>query len=572
MTGGKDAQDKQDNKELFPEPVQPKEQAAADILGDKPLKDISEAAAVGADQEPTIRDLIESGADLNEFLALQEEFNEQKKQLAETIKGALSAQNEAIAAINQIGEKFNKNFFESEPAAKAATKIGDYLENSLSSSFSKVFNEATNTFAAAIMTPAISEKLSGTFAKAAASFLEWELQEREKFFLSAEWETMKKEFPGITEDNGADLYFCNLVNPIIDNLQGFKQKIAEYEKANNCKLSFADLLNTEDAKLYKGLTLAERFLDELGVLDTGNGNSGAADQDQEQEQEEPQRAIIKRAANIDYPVDKINSIVWGLLEKDTRGQISFNLAKRGSEKKILAYYAINFDDLGENLTITKRLLPFDKRVYIAISALFNAGNNVITLSQIYYAMGYTGNPGTRNLNKINDAITKMTGARIFVDNKQEAAEYKYKRFKYDGSLLPIERGTAIVNGKLSEAVIHIFREPPLMSFARQRKQITSVDIALLQSPISKTDANLQIEDYLLERISKDKNSKKSGCRILFKTLYSHTGIADKPKTNTERQQKKRAPGKIENYLKHYQKTGFITGYTMEKDGISIFFE
>ena len=570
MTGGKDAQDKQDNKELFPEPVQPKEQAAADILGDKPLKDISEAAAVGADQEPTIRDLIESGADLNEFLALQEEFNEQKKQLAETIKGALSAQNEAIAAINQIGEKFNKNFFESEPAEKAITKIGDYLENSLSSSFSKVFNEATNTFAAAIMTPAISEKLSGTFAKAAASFLEWELQEREKFFLSAEWETMKKEFPGITEDNGADLYFCNLVNPIIDNLQGFKQKIAEYEKANNCKLSFADLLNTEDAKLYKGLTLAERFLDELGVLDTGNGKPGAADQ--EQEQEEPQRAIIKRAANIDYPVDKINSIVWGLLEKDTRGQISFNLAKRGSEKKILAYYAINFDDLGENLTITKRLLPFDKRVYIAISALFNAGNNVITLSQIYYAMGYTGNPGTRNLNKINDAITKMTGARIFVDNKQEAAEYKYKRFKYDGSLLPIERGTAIVNGKLSEAVIHIFREPPLMSFARQRKQITSVDIALLQSPISKTDANLQIEDYLLERISKDKNSKKSGCRILFKTLYSHTGIADKPKTNTERQQKKRAPGKIESYLKHYQKTGFITGYTMEKDGISIFFE
>ena len=110
-----------------------------------------------------------------------------------------------------------------------------------------------------------------------------------------------------------------------------------------------------------------------------------------------------------------------------------------------------------------------------------------------------------------------------------------------------------------------------MSFARQRKQITSIDIALLQSPISKTDANLRIEDYLLERMSKDKNSKKNECRILFKTIYNHVGIADKPKTNTERKQKQRAPEKIESYLEHYQQTGHISGYTMEKDGISIFF-
>ena len=277
---------------------------------------------------------------------------------------------------------------------------------------------------------------------------------------------------------------------------------------------------------------------------------------------EPEQVSIKRAEIIEYPLDKPNSIIWNLLEKDTRGQIAFNMAKYGARQKIPIYYAINFDELGEGITITKRLLPFDKRVYIAISALFNAGNRIITLSQIYYGMGNTGRPGTRDLTKINESITKMTGARIFFDNEAEAKKYKYTRFKYDGSLLPLERGTAIVNGQLADAAIHIFREPPLITFAKERRQITSINIKLLQSPINKTDANLQIDDYLIERISKAKNSKSKSCRILLKTLYSKTGI-------TTKKQEQRAPDKIRKYLEHYQAQDFIDRFTIEPDGITV---
>lgn len=281
---------------------------------------------------------------------------------------------------------------------------------------------------------------------------------------------------------------------------------------------------------------------------------------------EPERATVKRAEIIEYPLDKPNSIIWNLLEKDTEGQISFNLAKVGSKKQIPAYYAINFDELGDDITITKRLLPTDKRVYIAISALYNAGNNVITLTQIYYAMGYTGRPGTKDLTRINESITKMTGARIFFDNKAEADAYKnYTRFKYDGSLLPLERGTAIVNGQLADAAMRIFREPPLISFAKQRRQITSVDVKLLQSPVSKTDANLQIEDYLIERISRAQNRKGESCRILFETLYKHANIMTK-------KQKQRAPAKIEKYLQYYRQQGFISAYTIATDGITLYWK
>lgn len=278
------------------------------------------------------------------------------------------------------------------------------------------------------------------------------------------------------------------------------------------------------------------------------------------------KTAIKRAQTVEYPLDKPNSIIWSLLEKDTKGQISFNLAKVGSSKQIPAYYAINFDDLGSDIQITKRLLPTDKRVYIAISALYNAGNNVITLTQIYYAMGYTGRPGTKDLARINESITKMTSAKIFFDNKAEAEAYKnFTRFKYDGSLLPLERGTAIVNGQLADAAIHIFREPPLISFAKQRRQITSLDVKLLQSPVSKTDANLQIEDYLIERISRAKNGKGKSCRILFETLYRHTGI-------TTKKQKQRAPAKIEKYLQYYKEQTFLKDYTIENDGITLYWK
>ncbi len=172
----------------------------------------------------------------------------------------------------------------------------------------------------------------------------------------------------------------------------------------------------------------------------------------------------------------------------------------------------------------------------------------------------------------------MTSARIFFDNEREAGKYSYPHFRYDGSLLPLERGTAIVNGKLADAAIHIFREPPLISFAKQRKQITTLDIRLLQAPVSKTDANLLIQDYLLERISRAKNaqthkSKKENNeeitekkeRILLKTLYEHTDA-------TTKKQRQRVPEKLHKYLKFYTGQGFIARYTIDKNGITIYWE
>lgn len=268
----------------------------------------------------------------------------------------------------------------------------------------------------------------------------------------------------------------------------------------------------------------------------------------------------KKADFIEFPIDKVNATIWGLLESDTGGQLAIKAEKAGSKKEINIMYSIDFDELDKaGITITKRLTPFDKRVYIAISSLFNAGNNVISLSQIYYLIGGIKRPNATDIKKINDAVTKMRSASIYVNNEQEAASYKYPHFKYDGYLLPIERITASVNGKVSEAAIHIFREPPVMTFAKDRKQVTTISKKLLQSPVSKTDANIAIDDYLIERISHAKKGTQPK-RILWETICENTG-------NTEKKQKQRLKEKVNRYMEHYKTCGFISSFSTDDKGI-----
>lgn len=283
-------------------------------------------------------------------------------------------------------------------------------------------------------------------------------------------------------------------------------------------------------------------------------------------------AAAKRPGKVDIPIDKVNSTIWSLVQETTGRQekLSLKAERDGDEKPLSIYYSIDFDDLETaGVKITKRLTPFDKRVYVAVAALYNAGNKVISLTQIHYAMGNTGRPSEEQRQKINTSITKMRFANVFLDNVEESQRYNYPRFKagtglyHEFYLLPVDRISAIINGQVVEAAIQVLKEPPLMTFARQRKQLTTITVKVLQSPLSKTDGNLLIDDYLIERIAKAKRTGK-GVKILYETLYKAAQI------NTKNQ-RTRAPGKIETYLKHYQSCGLISRYYLLKDGIQIEF-
>ena len=273
--------------------------------------------------------------------------------------------------------------------------------------------------------------------------------------------------------------------------------------------------------------------------------------------------VGKRVKEVGFPVDKVNATIWRLLEKDMGGQIAIaaESAKDRRKKELNIYYSIDFSALDNSVRITRQLETYDKRVYIAIGALWAAGNQTITTSQIYFAMGGEGKPAPAQLKKIDDAITKMSAAKIYINNSEEAKAYKYPVVSYDSALLPMERIKATVNGNTVESAVHLFREPPLISFARGRKQITQIKRQLLTTPLSWTNQNLALEDYLLECIAHAKRGTRSK-RMLFSTIYAEARV-------TGKMQRQRALEKIRAILDYYQKCGYIKGYDADDEGITL---
>lgn len=274
---------------------------------------------------------------------------------------------------------------------------------------------------------------------------------------------------------------------------------------------------------------------------------------------------VTRADIVEYPIDKINSKIWDMFTTDTNGQIKFAIPvqKSGAKSVIPVYYSINFDALESNMRITRRLTQLDKRIYIAINSLKSAGNDVVTTTQIHYAMGFVKRPNSEQLEKYREEIIKMIGAIVFLDNKEETESYNYPHFKYFGSLLPAEGVSCIVNGKVAENAIRILNELPLIRYAKQHKQITTIDIKYLQSPFNKTESNLKIEDYLLERISRAKNGKQPK-KILKKTLFEKIEADDQKK-------KSRTLKTVEKFMQFYKESGYISDYNIDISGVSFCF-
>ena len=269
------------------------------------------------------------------------------------------------------------------------------------------------------------------------------------------------------------------------------------------------------------------------------------------------------AKKLDFPLDKVNSKIWNLLEVPTGKQLAFSMLpkrKLGIDKDVI--YSLDFSEVEKELSISRKLEPYDKLVYIAVSSLYNAGFRTVTLRQIYAQMGKDGRASNDDLAKINNSITKMMRATLHLDNGVEAARAKNRRsFIYDGALLQAERIQAIVNGQLSESAIHLFREPPMITFAKQRQQITTIKRSLLAAPLNLTNQNIALQNYLIERIAHIKKGSISN-KILYNTIFENVNISTP-------MQKQRAVPKIIKLMEYYQKEKFIKGFKTEKDGVII---
>jgi hypothetical protein len=259
-----------------------------------------------------------------------------------------------------------------------------------------------------------------------------------------------------------------------------------------------------------------------------------------------------------YPTDKMNAVTYGRSAEDYEKTLKINVAKSGSDKAINVTYAVNFEAL--DASVSRSLSHFDKQVCIALAAHYAAGNNVVSLSQIYTAMGNTGRPSQKQIAKIGESVDKLAKTEITIDNTEEAIAYKGRKKVVDKEMIiACKRRDAYINGHLTVGAIFLYDLPAPIRFAQDRRQIITLDPKVLQSPMNKTEENLILQDYLIRRISRKGDPR----RILISTLLSKLGVQG------TKQKKWRTLEKVKALLEYYKEIGFIADFKIEPDAICI---
>ncbi len=259
------------------------------------------------------------------------------------------------------------------------------------------------------------------------------------------------------------------------------------------------------------------------------------EQDQKAQQAPPKEEekrfslqVSKRPQEVSFPIDKVTSALFRWPEEmDGKGQKIDMLGKHG--KGPLAILCVDLSELEESgLKITRQIDEYDERVYMAVSSLYRYQGDVMTVDQIYYAMGYDSVPNATQRKKINDSLTKMSFAHLFIDNQDEADQLQGRQhYRYDAALLPMERCTVDVNGHKSQTGIHLFREPPATTFAIGRNQYTTANRRILQTGLSATPINLKLESYLRRWAARQRNGSMDNKKVTFAHIFEVCGIKSK---------------------------------------------
>lgn len=268
--------------------------------------------------------------------------------------------------------------------------------------------------------------------------------------------------------------------------------------------------------------------------------------------------------SIGYPTDKVNCHLWGNLRIGKQTILKAESDRdRARGKRADIIVMLNFEEL-DGVKISRPLTIYDKRVFIAVANLVNEGQYILTPTMIDKAMGATTKTNAADKEKILESLAALVRARVTIDNTTEAKLYGYERIKGDFPLLAASIVTAYVDGQLTEGALQVAELPKLFQFSINRDQVTTIPIKLLESPISKTKANMTLEDYLIRRISQMNNpNKKVPNKILLSTLYDQCGITDR------KQRSRLIKEKLPTLLDHYVKTEYIKSYTLDDKSITI---
>lgn len=266
----------------------------------------------------------------------------------------------------------------------------------------------------------------------------------------------------------------------------------------------------------------------------------------------------RRLKKVSLPVDYLDKdYIWSQKEAGNFKNRIRDLNR--STKETYTRCIINFDALGD-LDVVKKLDHTDEALYTAAANLWISGNECFSLSALY-ELYHKSTPHGGETEEISNRLLKTAKTWLELDNKDESEVTKYPYFTYEGSLLPLERVTCYINGKLVEQAIHLLREPPLFTYARERGALVTVDRKYLSPPLNSSEKTDRLNIYLLRIIAIAKKDSKIKNRITFKKVFDEMDVKrDFP----------RFKGYMKRLFEFYKEGGFIKSYEQDKNGINFF--
>lgn len=293
--------------------------------------------------------------------------------------------------------------------------------------------------------------------------------------------------------------------------------------------------------------------------------------------------IAKRPEKYISPTDKISKYIFDITKNAPFYEPNGAAVKVGSilrrengvkkEFPVTTAVSLKLDKNNSNIKFSNNAMldPYCRSVYNAIVTLHAAGNTDMTIDMIYRAMkggteeGEMDSPGEVARKKISEAIDLLLRTIMTIDASQETQYYGRTDFQFKGHVLPAQIFTAKVTGVEVKDCIKLLAEPPLYTYAQRINQINSCDIKILKMPISNTEENVIIRDYVLEQVLDMQNEKSHRNNvILYDTLFRYLGLE-----NALKQKKADVRKKVHAILDNWIKEGFIKGYNDVKEGKSI---
>ena len=171
--------------------------------------------------------------------------------------------------------------------------------------------------------------------------------------------------------------------------------------------------------------------------------------------------------------------------------------------------------------------------------------------------------------KIVKSIDKMIVTRITINATAEVKANMIAEAIYENYLIPAKKVSLIVNGQLVKDCIILLDTLPLFAYARQKNQIITVDVKLLDTPLTNTPENIELKAYLIRRISSMSNTKNNMRDVIrYDTLYEYLNITAS-NDNARKVKHKQIRDKVKKVLDYWMLKKFIKGYKEEKEGRSV---